>query len=116
MDSVVKLKVDAPAVCAEPHLPANVDARRALLDETDQITERVEACLKEAELDLGDVLWGAEEIGKAIGRTPKQTYRLLESGLIPAKKISARWVSNRSALRRAFSVDEQGGASDAPST
>ena len=66
--------------------------------------------VREADFDLGDVLWGAEAIGKEIGRTPKQTYRLLESGLIPAKKIADRWVSNKRALRLALSVAEEAGA------
>jgi hypothetical protein len=44
-------------------------------------------------------IWGADAIGKVIGRTGKQTVYLLEKGLIPARKIGDRWVADYAALR-----------------
>jgi len=38
------------------------------------------------------VVWGARNIGKAIGRTEKATYAMLESGQLPgARKVAGRW-------------------------
>ena len=45
-----------------------------------------------------DLVWGADAISKAIGRTPRATFHLLEKGLLPARKISGRWVTERSKL------------------
>jgi hypothetical protein len=45
-----------------------------------------------------EFIWGAEEIGKAICRTKRQTYHLLERGLLPAKCVGGRWVASRSNL------------------
>jgi hypothetical protein len=48
-----------------------------------------------------DFLWGAEAIGKAIGRRRWPTYHLLEAGQIKsARKLGGRWVASRSALLR----------------
>ncbi|KQT53683.1 hypothetical protein ASG43_17760 [Aureimonas sp. Leaf454] len=49
-----------------------------------------------------DLVWGADEIGKLIGRTRTQTFHLLASGEIPAKKVGGRWVAKRDALLRFF--------------
>jgi hypothetical protein len=40
-----------------------------------------------------DTLWGASEIARAINRTKRQTYRLLEDKHIPARK--AGWPAVR---------------------
>jgi hypothetical protein len=45
-----------------------------------------------------DPIWGAAAIGRVIGRNPRQTFFLLESGLLPAKKIGARWVASKRKL------------------
>jgi hypothetical protein len=45
--------------------------------------------------DDGDLLWGAEAIGRAINRTRRETFYLLESGRLPAQKIGHRWVASR---------------------
>lgn len=38
------------------------------------------------------VVWGGREIARAIGRTRKVTYNLLENGNLPgARKIGGRW-------------------------
>jgi hypothetical protein len=58
------------------------------------------------DLDPGDLLWGAEAIAAAIGRTPRQTFKLLETGKLPAKKIGRRWFSTKRALARAMALGE----------
>jgi hypothetical protein len=53
------------------------------------------------------VIWGAEEIGRAIGRTTRQAFHLLETGqLRGAKKIGGRWVITTSALRANFEATD----------
>jgi len=50
-----------------------------------------------------EMLWGAAPIGKVINRSPRQTYNLLEKGLIKsAKRIGGRWSAGRRNLRREF--------------
>jgi len=45
------------------------------------------------------VLWGAEQIAREIGRNRRQTFYLLESGQIPARKAGRNWFITKSALR-----------------
>ncbi|WP_042776610.1 hypothetical protein [Sinorhizobium fredii] len=52
--------------------------------------------------DQLDLIWGGEEIAKAIGRTPRITFHLLEKGELPAKKVGGRWVAERSKLLSFF--------------
>lgn len=48
--------------------------------------------------DLG-VIWGAEEIGKALGRTKRQAFYLLETGQLKgAVQIGKRWCITARAL------------------
>ncbi len=50
------------------------------------------------------MVWGAAAIGAVISRDPRQTYYLLENGLIQsAKRIGRQWVANEDDLRREFS-------------
>ena len=50
------------------------------------------------------MVWGAEAIGAVINRDLRQTYYLLEKGLIrSAKRIGKRWVADEDDLRREFS-------------
>src|SRR5687768_11595680 len=49
-----------------------------------------------------DLLWGCEAIARAIGRTKRQTFHMLETGQLPAHKIGERWVVSRAALREHF--------------
>lgn len=49
-----------------------------------------------------DLVWGAAAIGRVIGRNTRQTFYLLETGAIPARKVKDKWVSNRPALKRFF--------------
>jgi hypothetical protein len=48
--------------------------------------------------------WGVEEIGRVIGRTPRQTHHILTQGQIKsARKVGGKWVANREALIRELS-------------
>jgi hypothetical protein len=54
---------------------------------------------------MSEKLWGAEAIGAAINRNPKQTYHLLSKGLIrSAKRVGKRWVVDKDDLQREFSA------------
>jgi hypothetical protein len=56
-------------------------------------------------------LWGAEAIGAAINRSPKQTYHLLKKGLIrSALRVGERWVADKDDLHREFSAQQDGWA------
>jgi hypothetical protein len=52
-------------------------------------------------LPATDLVWGCAAIGRVINRTGRQTYHMLERGLLPAKKIGARWVASRRKLLEA---------------
>lgn len=45
-----------------------------------------------------DLIWGAEEIAKVIGRSRRSTFDMLDKGELPAKKVNGRWVIERSRL------------------
>lgn len=52
------------------------------------------------ETELKDeLLWGASEIAREIGRGERATYYMLEKGELPAKKVCGLWVSTRTKLR-----------------
>jgi hypothetical protein len=51
----------------------------------------------EAEMQT-DLVWGASEIGKLIGRSPRKTVYLLETARLPASKVGSQWVSSRKVL------------------
>jgi len=53
-----------------------------------------------------DVLWGAAEIGGAIGKAARATFHLLEAGHLPARKIGGRWCASRRKLLEALVGDE----------
>ena len=53
-----------------------------------------------------DLIWGASAIAKVIGRTDRQTFCMLEKGLLPAKKVSGRWVAERSKLIAFFTEED----------
>jgi hypothetical protein len=60
---------------------------------SDEQTDKVET--------PADFLWGSDQIGRAIGRTERQTFHLLNSGQIKsAKKVGGRWVVAKAALFR----------------
>lgn len=52
-----------------------------------------------------ELVWEVEEIAKLIGRTPRQTFHILQSGQLPAKKVGGRWVAERSRLIAFFMED-----------
>lgn len=45
-----------------------------------------------------DLVWEVEAISRLIGRTPRQTFHMLKSGQLPAKKVGGRWVAERNKL------------------
>lgn len=45
-----------------------------------------------------DLVWEVSEIAKIIGRTPRQTFHMINKGELPAKKVGGRWVAERSKL------------------
>lgn len=53
----------------------------------------------------GDLVWGGSGIAQVIKRTDRQTFHLLESGALPAKKVGGRWVASRRKLIE-FLTDE----------
>jgi hypothetical protein len=55
------------------------------------------------------VLWGAAEIGRAIGKAARATFHLLEAGHLPARKIGGRWCASRRKLLEALIGDDGAG-------
>lgn len=55
-----------------------------------------------------DLIWGAEAIARAIGRTTKQTFHMLEKGSLPARRVGGRWVASRRQLVKYFEGNENG--------
>jgi hypothetical protein len=55
---------------------------------------------------LDTPVWGARAIGKVIGRPERATYHLLESELIPAKKVGDSWVATPRKLLAAVVGEE----------
>jgi hypothetical protein len=45
-----------------------------------------------------DFVWEVKRIAEVIQQTERQTFNLLEKGLLPAKKIGGRWVASRQKL------------------
>ena len=54
---------------------------------------------------ITELVWGAEAIGRVIGKTERATFHLLERGLLPAKKIGKSWVSSRRKLLAALTEE-----------
>lgn len=52
--------------------------------------------------EILDLIWGAEDIGKIIGRSTRAVFDMLEKGELPAKKVNGRWVIARSKLIAVF--------------
>jgi hypothetical protein len=52
-----------------------------------------------------NLIWEVKAIAKLIGRTERQTFHLLDAGLLPAKKVGGRWVADRGKLLRFFMED-----------
>lgn len=49
-----------------------------------------------------DLVWGCDGIAKAIKRTKRQTFYMLESGALKATKVGNRWVADRQTLLSAL--------------
>ncbi|MCH4560312.1 DNA-binding protein [Mesorhizobium jarvisii] len=49
-----------------------------------------------------DLVWGAAAIGRELNLSERQTYYVLEKGLLPGKKVGAQWVTSRHAIRTYF--------------
>ncbi|WSH22782.1 DNA-binding protein [Rhizobium ruizarguesonis] len=45
-----------------------------------------------------ELVWGAANIAKLIGRSQRATFHMLDSGELPAKKVGNRWVAERGKL------------------
>ena len=59
--------------------------------------------VKSDESPSSEFLWGADQIGAAIGRNGRQTHHLLSNGDIKCtRKVRGRWMANRAALLREF--------------
>jgi hypothetical protein len=52
-----------------------------------------------------DLIWGVSAIAKVIGRTDRQTFGMIEKGLLPTKKVGGRWVAERGKLIAFFLED-----------
>jgi hypothetical protein len=57
-----------------------------------------------------ELIWGADEIAKAIGRSRRSTFHMLDSGQLPAKKVGGRWVAERGRLVNFFMEEATTGA------
>ena len=55
-----------------------------------------------------DLVWGAEAIAKEINRSRRQTYGLLESNQLPARKCGQTWVASREKLRERLTGEKAG--------
>jgi hypothetical protein len=49
-----------------------------------------------------DLLWGVDAIAAEINQTRRQTYHLLETDRLPARKVGAKWCASRKGLREFF--------------
>jgi hypothetical protein len=49
--------------------------------------------------DGSNLVWGAANIAKEIGKDKRGTYYLLETGRLPARKAGDQWVGKRDELR-----------------
>lgn len=49
-----------------------------------------------------ELVWEVEAIAKVIGRSQRQTFHLLATGKLPAKKVGGRWVAERGKLLSFF--------------
>lgn len=52
------------------------------------------------------LLWGAREIGKFIGKPPRATFRLLETGQLPGRKQGKLWTATKEGLRAALTGEK----------
>ena len=55
--------------------------------------------------DLDEPIWGAKGMSEVIKRSERQTFHLLQTGKLPARKIGDRYVSTRRKLLTAILGD-----------
>jgi hypothetical protein len=60
-----------------------------------------------ADDETPDLIWGCSAIAKAIGRSERSTFHLLERQLLPAKRVGGRWVASRKKLLATLTADER---------
>ncbi len=53
-----------------------------------------------------DYVWGASAIASLLNVSTRQAYYMLEQGLIPARKVGAKWVVSRQQLDQFLQADE----------
>ena len=49
-----------------------------------------------------ELIWGVRGIAALINQTERQTFYLLETGKLPAKKVGNKWVGERGQIIRFF--------------
>lgn len=49
-----------------------------------------------------ELIWGAAEIAKVIGRSPRSVFYMLDNNELPARKVGGRWVAERGKLLAFF--------------
>jgi hypothetical protein len=72
--------------------------------EHSKLESRIMTTTNQNQTAAGDqVIWGARAIGKAIGRTEKAAFAMLEQGSLPgARKVAGRWAFNPAVFFAAF--------------
>lgn len=58
--------------------------------------------MKQTEDGGMDLIWEVSEIARLIGRTDRQTFHMLSTGQLPARKVGGRWVAERGQLIKFF--------------
>jgi hypothetical protein len=55
------------------------------------------------ETELGPTpIWGVRAIAKAIRRTERATFHLLENGRLPARRVGRQWMTTGEKLKQFF--------------
>jgi hypothetical protein len=49
-----------------------------------------------------DIVWGAAAIGREIGANARKAFHLLETGVLPGKKVAGRWAASKRKLAEFF--------------
>jgi hypothetical protein len=55
--------------------------------------------------EVSNLVWGARDIARVLGRSERSTFHLLESGHLPARRVGGRWVVSRKKLLTAINGD-----------
>jgi hypothetical protein len=73
--------------------------------ETSRVAEPPSAVASNLNSLKDDILWGVKAISEEINRSPRQTFHMLETGHLPARKVGGRWTATRSRLHRLFNEE-----------